>query len=99
MAYAVQLGHDRLMKRFIAVALLLFGAVVASADEAAVVQSVYARTGQQFLWSSHAQPSRQALALIDLLRAVDSYGLEPGDYGMDLINTRAGQWNALAEIR
>ena len=84
------------MQRVIAVALLLFGPVVASADEAAVVQSVYARTGQQFLWSSHAQPSRQALALIDLLRAVDSYGLEPGDYGMDLINTRAGQWNAEA---
>ncbi len=41
-----------------------------------------------------AQPSRQALELFDLLRAVDSYGLEPGDYGMDLINARAGEWTA-----
>jgi len=82
------------MHKFIALVLLFSGAAYAGPDEAALVQSVYARSSSRLLWSAHAQPSKQARDLGDLLRAVDSYGLRPGDYGTDLITAGAGGWTA-----
>ncbi len=86
----------QLMQKFIVLALLLFGAAGASADEAAIVQSVYAHSDSHLMWSAHGLPSRQARELVDLLHTVDAFGLVPGDYGIDLIDAHAGQWNAEA---
>jgi murein L,D-transpeptidase YcbB/YkuD len=86
--------HDPPMHKFIALVLTLSGAAHAAPDEAALVQSVYAHSNSRLLWSMHAQPTKQAGDLGDLLRTVDSYGLRPGDYGMDLITARAGGWSA-----
>jgi murein L,D-transpeptidase YcbB/YkuD len=91
---AAHLLHDRLMQRLLALALLMFVAGSASADEAAIVQSVYTGARDQLLWSAHGEPSRQARELIGLVARADSFGLSPGDYGMDAINARAGQWAA-----
>ncbi len=73
---------------------MLLGGPAAFGDEAADVQSVYAHAGAQLLWSAHGQPSRQARELVALLRAVDSYGLRPGDYGIDPVVASAGVWTA-----
>src|SRR5271166_4814410 len=77
--------HDRPMQRLIALAILMFGAGCASADEAGIVQSVYTGARDQLLWSVRGEPSRQARELLGLVARADSFGLRPGDYGMDPI--------------
>jgi len=74
----------------------MFGAGCASADEAGIVQSVYTGARDQLLWSVRGEPSRQARELLGLVARADSFGLRPGDYGMDPINAHPGQWAASA---
>jgi L,D-transpeptidase YcbB len=63
-------------------------------DEAGLVRAVYARTKSTFLWSSQGQPSQQARALIRLLAAADTFGLEPDDYAASLLTASASQLNS-----
>jgi L,D-transpeptidase YcbB len=64
---------------------------VAVPDEAALVRSVYERVGSTLLWSTQGQISKQARELINILRASDTFGLEPSDYAADLLTANANQ--------
>ena len=63
-------------------------------DEAALVRAVYDRANSTFLWSSQGQPTQQARAVIGILTAADTFGLEPNDYAADLLTTNAFQLNS-----
>ncbi len=49
-------------------------------DYRSILQSFYEPTGYQFAWIRNGQPTAQALAVIDALKASDLKGLTPDDY-------------------
>ncbi|HEX5460960.1 MAG TPA: L,D-transpeptidase family protein [Steroidobacteraceae bacterium] len=52
------------------------------------LQNLYASTGGP-LWSADGRPTRQALALLEVLRAGAEYGLDPADYDATRLSTLA----------
>ncbi len=65
----------------------------AAPQEAAPVQSIYARSGSTLLWSSGSQVTAQGRELVNILNAAATLGLLPGDYDADLITLTAAQLN------
>jgi murein L,D-transpeptidase YcbB/YkuD len=51
--------------------------------EDAMLESLYSSPDEHLLWSDHAQLSRQARELLDILKSTEAYGLRPRDYGVD----------------
>jgi murein L,D-transpeptidase YcbB/YkuD len=63
-------------------------------DEAGLVRAIYDRGNSTFLWSSQGRPTQQARAVIGILVAADTFGLEPDDYAANLLTTNASQLNS-----
>ena len=94
------------MTRFLGFMILLLGGMGSSdartmeapaaleGDEAELVRAVYDRANSTVLWSSKGQPTQQARAVIQILRAADTFGLEPEDYAAGLLATAASQLNS-----
>jgi len=62
-----------------------------AADEDPILHSLYTRPGAALLWSASGQLTGQARQLIALLQTADAWGLEPADYGADLLAAEAGR--------
>ncbi|MBS0364611.1 MAG: L,D-transpeptidase family protein [Proteobacteria bacterium] len=52
---------------------------------AKALAALYARNGNQPLWSHGGHPSTQAVALLHELQGADRYGLQPRDYAADAL--------------
>jgi murein L,D-transpeptidase YcbB/YkuD len=63
-------------------------------DEAGMVRAVYDRANSTFLWSSQGRPTQQASAVIGILAAADTFGLEPEDYAAGLLSATVSQLNS-----
>ncbi len=57
----------------------------AEGTEAAFLRDVYARANSTSLWSLKGQPTPQARAVIGILSAADTFGLQPDDYAAGLL--------------
>ncbi|MGH7107687.1 MAG: L,D-transpeptidase family protein [Acetobacteraceae bacterium] len=52
------------------------------------LQNLYSSTGGP-LWLTHGRPTRQALAILEVLQGAGAYGLEPADYDAARLSTLA----------
>jgi len=66
-----------------------FGLCVAA--EAALVRSVYDRSGSTLIWSAQGQVSEQGRELLQILRAAEVFGLRPSDYAAEPIAAAAAR--------
>jgi murein L,D-transpeptidase YcbB/YkuD len=57
--------------------------------EATLVRSFYSRVNSTLLWSTRGQLSEQARKLVIIMNGANAFGLEPSDYGADLLTETA----------
>jgi murein L,D-transpeptidase YcbB/YkuD len=58
-----------------------------------ILKGLYEPRGYAPLWLDAGRPTKQARDAIDVLRAADTKGLDPGDYDAELLE---GQWRAIS---
>ncbi len=63
--------------------------------EAELLRDVYAQANSTFLWSLKGQPTPQARAVIGILSAADTFGLQPDDYAAGVLNASASLSNGM----
>ena len=66
-------------------ALFLIAAVAAHGTDIEALDALYATPHPTLLWSARGRASTQAFELSAILRAADTFGLQPGDYDADVI--------------
>lgn len=63
-------------------------------EETESVRAVYERANSNYLWSSHGKPTQEARAVMQLLAAADTFGLQPDDYAAGLLAADVSQLNS-----